>query len=130
MGTPNMVLPPGQGTLAPARSFALKLLGVETGESIMMFEETIPPGTKSTYHLHHDSDELAYVLSGEVTIKIGDQITVGRPGSCTFMPRGVPHAWKSTGTRNRARAVSVHAGQGRLLDRRAATDRPQSRIDE
>ena len=80
------------------RSFSLKLLGGETGGSIMMFEETIPAGTKSTFHLHHDSDEVAYVLSGEITVKIGDAVTVGGPGTCAFMPRGVPHAWKSTGT--------------------------------
>jgi mannose-6-phosphate isomerase-like protein (cupin superfamily) len=46
---------------------------------------------------HHDSDEIAYVLSGEVTFKIGDAVTVGGPGTCVFMPRDVPHAWKSTG---------------------------------
>jgi len=37
------------------------------------------------------------VLSGEVTFLIGENITVGGPGSCTLMPRGVRHAWKSTG---------------------------------
>jgi uncharacterized cupin superfamily protein len=48
-------------------------------------------------HLHHDSDEVAYILSGEITFKIGDQITVGGPGTSAFMPRDIPHAWKSTG---------------------------------
>jgi hypothetical protein len=28
---------------------------------------------------------------------IGNEVTVGGPGTCAFMPRGVPHAWKSTG---------------------------------
>jgi quercetin dioxygenase-like cupin family protein len=36
-------------------------------------------------------------LSGEITFKIGDEVTVGGPGSCAFLPRGVPHAWKNTG---------------------------------
>src|SRR2546427_6568466 len=97
MDTPSTALAPGHAPTSPGRSFALKLLGGETGDSIMMFEETVPAGTRSTFHLHHDSDEVAYVLSGEVTFKIGDQITVGGPGTCAFMPRGVPHAWKSTG---------------------------------
>src|SRR6266851_3397477 len=96
MDTPNIVVPPGQDPGSPGRSFSLKLRGGETGDSIMMFEETIPAGTKSTFHLHHDSDEVAYVLSGEVTFKIGDEVTVGGPGTCAFMPRGVPHAWKNT----------------------------------
>ena len=45
----------------------------------MMFEEKAPNGKKSYFHLHHDSDEVAYVLSGEVTFKIGDEVTVGGP---------------------------------------------------
>ena len=43
------------------------------------------------------SDEVAYVLSGEITFKTGDEVTVGGPGTCAFLPRGVPHAWKNTG---------------------------------
>ena len=101
MSEQGIVVPPGQGAvwnMAPGRSAVLKLLGGDTGESIMLFEETVPAGTTSTYHLHHDSDEVAYVLRGEVTFKIGDQVTVGGPGTCAFMPRGVSHAWKNTGT--------------------------------
>jgi len=97
MGTRNVAVPPGQGSISPGRSFSLKLRGGETGGSIMMFEETVPAGTKSTFHLHHDSDEVAYVLNGEVTFLIGDDVTVGGSGTCAFMPRGVRHAWKSTG---------------------------------
>lgn len=56
----------------PGRCFDLKLLGGETGENIMMFEETLPPGTASLHHLHRDSDEVAWVLDGEVTFKVAD----------------------------------------------------------
>src|SRR5215471_9825889 len=101
MSGKGIVIPPGQGPVSsftPRRSIVLKLLGGATGDSIMLFEETVPAGTKSTLHRHHDSDEVAYVLSGEVTFMIGDEVTVGGPGACAFMPRDVPHAWKSTGT--------------------------------
>jgi quercetin dioxygenase-like cupin family protein len=98
--TKGFVVPAGGGkrfdSPTPGRSFALKLLGRETGESIMMFEKTLPAGTTSLFHLHRDSDEVAWVLSGEITFKIGDEVTVGGPGTCAFMPRGVPHAWKNT----------------------------------
>jgi quercetin dioxygenase-like cupin family protein len=86
------------GSPTPGRSFALKLRGHETAGSIMMFEETLPPGTASLHHIHHGSDEVAWVLDGEFTFKIGDEVTVGGPGTCAFMPRDVPHAWKNTGT--------------------------------
>ena len=96
----GLIVPPGGSILsmAPGRSAALKLLGGETGHSIMLFEETAPAGTDTTFHFHRDSDEVAYVLSGEITFKIGDEISVGRQGTCAFLPRGVPHAWKNTGT--------------------------------
>jgi quercetin dioxygenase-like cupin family protein len=96
----GFVVPAGGGThfasRTPGRHFALKLLGHETGESIMMFEETLPAGTSSLHHLHRESDEIAWVLAGEFTFKIGDEITTGGPGTCAFMPRNVPHAWKNT----------------------------------
>ncbi|HEY1796498.1 MAG TPA: cupin domain-containing protein [Stellaceae bacterium] len=101
MGVKGFVVPPGGGTvldMAPDRFSALKLLRADTADSIMLFEENAPPGAETTFHLHHDSDEVAYILAGEVTMKIGDEITVGPAGSCAFFPRNVPHAWKNTGT--------------------------------
>ena len=101
----------------PGRSFALKLLGRETGESIMMFEETLPPGTASLYHLHRDSDEVAWVLEGEFTFMIGDEIAAGGPGTCAFMPRAVAHAWKNTG-RETGRVLFLYtpAAAGGLIE--------------
>jgi quercetin dioxygenase-like cupin family protein len=93
----GMVVLPDKGAVPEGRAFALKLPSAATGDSIMMFEEIVPTGTKSTLHLHHDSDEVAYVLSGEITFLIGDEMTTGGAGTYAFMPRGVPHAWKSTG---------------------------------
>jgi len=124
MDTPNTVVPPGQDPASPGRSFSLKLRGGETGDGIMMFEETVPAGTKSTFHLHRDSDEVAYVLSGEVTFKIGDEVTVGGPGACAFMPRGVPHAWKSTGAETgRVLFLYTPATAGGLIEEQQRTGR-------
>ena len=98
----GFVVPAGVGeqhldSRTPGRSTALKLLGGDTHGSIMMFEQTVPAGTKSWFHLHHDSDEVAWVLEGEVTFLIGDAVSTGGPGTCAFMPRTVPHAWKNSG---------------------------------
>jgi quercetin dioxygenase-like cupin family protein len=100
--TKGFVVPAGGGKhldmTAPGRFAALKLVGHETDESIMLFEETVPVGTKSLFHLHRDSDEVAWVLAGEITFKIGDDVTVGGPGTCAFFPRNVRHAWKNSGS--------------------------------
>ena len=101
MSARGVVVAAGQGPViqhtASGRSFTLKLQNYETAESVMMFEEVAPVGTVTDFHTHHASDEIAYVLSGEITFKIGDEISVGGPGTCAFLPRDVPHAWKSTG---------------------------------
>jgi hypothetical protein len=76
--------------------------------------------------LHRDSDEVGYVLSGEITFKIGEEVTVGGPGTCAFMPRGVLHAWKHR-RRNRPRSVSLHPGRGRRVFRGAVG--PADRLD-
>jgi len=120
MNAKGIVLAPGQGLvwdMSPGRSATLKLKNDETDESVMMFEETAPVGTETALHTHHDSDEVAYVLSGEVTFRIGDQVTIGGPGTCAFMPRNVPHAWKSTGTEpGRVLFLYTPARAGKLFE--------------
>jgi quercetin dioxygenase-like cupin family protein len=125
MGTQGIVVQPGQGLVAnyaPGRSIVLKLRCDETDGSIMMFEETVPVGTKSTLHFHHDSDEVAYILSGEITFLIGDDVTVGGPGTSAFMPRGIRHAWKSTGAEaGRVLFLYTPAKAGGLIEEQQQT---------
>ena len=126
----GFVVPAGGGkrfdSPTPGRSFAMKLLGRETGDSIMMFEETLPPGTASLHHLHRDSDEVAWVLAGEFTFKIGDEVTIGGPGTCAFMPRDIPHAWKNTGSETgRVLFLYTPAAAGDLIEA-LSQGRPQN----
>lgn len=124
MDTPGNAVPPG-------RAFTLKLRGGETGGGIMMFEQTVPAGTKSTFHLHRDSDEAAYVLSGEITFLIGDKITVGGPDTCAFMPRGVRHAWKCTGAEaGRVLFLYTPAKAGGLIEEQQRTGRKFGSMNE
>jgi uncharacterized cupin superfamily protein len=117
----GIVIPTGGGKHmdmnAPGRFAHVKLVGDETHGSIMMFEETTPAGTASWHHLHRDSDEVAWVLEGEYTFKIGEEITRGGPGTCAFFPRNVPHAWKNTGTTTgRVLFMYTPAGAGRYIE--------------
>ena len=124
METPNVITPTG-------RTSSIRLRGGATGDSIMMFEQTIPAGTKSTFHRHHDSDEVAYVLSGEVTFRIGDEVSSHGPGECAFVPRGVPHAWKGTGVATgRVLFLSTPARAGGLIEERQRTGRKFASMNE
>ena len=113
------------------RTFTLKLRDGETNGSIMMFEETLPVGTKSTLHLHNDSDEVAYVLDGELTCLIGDDVSVCGPGSSIFMPRGVRHAWKSTGVHmGRVLFLYTPGKAGGLIEEQQRTGRKFNAMSE
>jgi quercetin dioxygenase-like cupin family protein len=135
----GFVVPAGGGrhfaSPTPGRSFAMKLLGHETGDSIMMFEETLPAGTASLHHLHRNSDEVAWVLEGDFTFKIGDEVTSGGPGTCAFMPRNLPHAWKNTGsTTGRVLFLYTPAAAGGLIEalseHRPTTDQERESLYE
>ena len=131
MNTSNIVAPPVQDPVSRGRTNAFKPRREDTGGGIMMFEQTVPAGTKSTLHLHRGSDEVAYVLSGEITFKSGDKVTVGDPDACAFMPRSVPHAWKSTGVEiGRALFLCTPAKAGGLIEEQQRTGRKFASMNE
>jgi quercetin dioxygenase-like cupin family protein len=71
---------------------------------------TAPPGFETPYHLHHAEDEAFYVLEGELTvIRDGENIVTG-PGSYIFLPRGVPHGFRSNIDRDSR--ILIHAIPG------------------
>jgi len=52
MAAQGIVVQPGQGQVSsttPGREFALKLLGGVTGDSIMIFEETVRPAPRAPF---------------------------------------------------------------------------------
>jgi quercetin dioxygenase-like cupin family protein len=118
-------------SLSPGRVVTLKLRCDETAGSVMAFEQALPAGTRSTLHLHRDSDEIAYVLEGEVTFLIGDDLTVRGPGACAFMPRGLRHAWKNTDARaGRALFLYTPAKAGGLIEEQHRTGRKFNAMSE
>lgn len=57
----------------------------------------IPPGERSTLHLHDQADELWIIASGEGTATVGsDEITLG-PDTVVLIPKTVPHQIFSRG---------------------------------
>ena len=134
MDAKGFVVPSGEGpvwNMAPGRSAALKMLTKETAGSVMIFEEIAPAATDTPMHTHDDSDEIAYILSGEITFKIGNEITVGGVGTCAFMPRGVAHAWKNTGTEpGRVLFLYTPANAGSFFEEAAEINRPISSMSD
>ena len=67
--------------------------------------------------------------AGVSDFKIGDAVTVGGPGTCAFMPRDVPHAWKNTGSETgRVLFLYTPAAAGGLIE--ALSERRPADEDE
>ena len=61
-----------------------------TGGAFTVLEEIDPIDVPP--HVHHDRDELFYVLEGEHVFTVGAIRYEAAPGDLVFGPRGVPHA--------------------------------------
>jgi quercetin dioxygenase-like cupin family protein len=96
----SYIATPEQGSvweMEPGRPTTFRLLSEQTGGSVAVFDEVVPAGGGTPFHIHPTSDEVIYVLEGEFTFKIGEQIAKGSDGTYVFIPRGTPHGWRNTG---------------------------------
>jgi quercetin dioxygenase-like cupin family protein len=129
----GIVIAPEQGTLwnmTEDRFANLKLFGAQTGDTLAVFEETVPVETDTLLHLHHDSDETIYVLEGEIAIRIGEQVQRGGPGTWAFIPRQTAHAWKNVGAAAaRAMFIFTPAKAARFFEELSRQPAPINELD-
>lgn len=59
----------------------------------------VPAGHMAPLHVHHEHDEIVYVLAGEVSIFMPLQQIVARPGDTVRLPMGMPHTHRVEGDR-------------------------------
>ena len=68
-----------------------------TGGAFSVVEHPLEPGRLIPPHIHYAEDELSYVLSGEIGVRIGDRDYVAGPGTYVFKPRNIPHTFWNAG---------------------------------
>ena len=83
--------------MEPGRPTTFKLTSEQSGNSVAVFEEIVPVGAGTPLHIHHTSDELIHLLSGELTIKLDNSITNVSAGTWVFIARGTAHGWRNRG---------------------------------
>ena len=66
----------------------------DTGGRFSLIEEWLPRGSGPGPHKHTWSDETYYILDGEVTFLIGDEVRVARRGDFLMVPRDTRHAFR------------------------------------
>jgi quercetin dioxygenase-like cupin family protein len=108
--------PAGAGTAVWAMGslFEIALSPAATGGTIGLAHVTQPPGIATPLHRHQREAEVFYVLAGSLRYEAGGVVHELTAGSTMYLPRGVPHRFRITGSEAaRLLAITVPAG---LLD--------------
>ncbi len=95
-----LVLLPGEGKAVHMGGLGVvfKLFSKDTGGRFAVVEHPLAPGALAgPLHVHHKEDEASYVLEGEISVQIGDQVIQAPVGTLIYKPREVPHTfWNQT----------------------------------
>ena len=92
----------------------------QSGGEVSVIETAPTPGVGPPLH-HHDFDETFYVMEGELTFQLRDEVFRVGAGELAFAPRGVPHTFANLSEAPaRQLIVCTPAGFERYFGRMAA----------
>jgi quercetin dioxygenase-like cupin family protein len=70
-----------------------KISGEQTSNGLSLAEFVAHPGTFTPPHTHKNTDEVSYIVAGEMGFMVAEEEFVARAGAYVVRPRGVPHAF-------------------------------------
>ena len=65
----------------------------ESAGVVSVIDNAVPAGFPGPYLHKHDFDEAFYVVEGELTFQVEDQLVTKRAGELAFAPRNVAHTF-------------------------------------
>ena len=108
------------------------LRGTDAHGGLAIIDEVVADGFGPALHIHDTFDEGFYVVAGELTFQVGDDIVTGGPGALIWIPRGTPHTFANL-SGHQARTLVLCAPAGfeshfdRLIAASAGTTPPAER---
>jgi quercetin dioxygenase-like cupin family protein len=95
------VLAPGQRHPDLARASHGPFIRIASGQTdglMALMEVELPPLTSGpVLHVHANEDALFYVLSGVMTVQVGEELHEVATGGLAWGARGTPHAYANRG---------------------------------
>ena len=89
----------GRATWAMGSLFEHLLSSADSGGALGMALVTQPPGTATPLHRHSNEAEAFFLLDGSMTYRAGDETFHLSAGDFIWLPSGLPHAFRVTGSR-------------------------------
>ena len=91
---------PGEGEARwiGGECFTFKLRGTDSNGALTIVEDVVLVGYGPAPHIHLHESETDYVVAGEFTFTIGDQVLPAPAGTTISVPRGRRHTFRNVGT--------------------------------
>jgi quercetin dioxygenase-like cupin family protein len=83
----------------------------------------IESGRKNPRHVHPNSDEVLYLLEGELEHSVGDELFHLTPGMAIFIPQGAEHDALSSGAQTARMVVAYPTGDRQAVMLETGDDR-------
>ena len=74
---------------------------------VAIVDTLLPPGAGAPRHIHHDNDELFYVIAGEVEVHLDGHTQMATTGGFIFAGKGKVHAFKNKSDKD-ARMLAIY----------------------
>ena len=84
--------------------------------SAVLFKAVLKVGTAHEKHIHHNADELVYIISGKGRHGQGDEEWEVEPGDSYYVPRGLVHWAYGIDVNDPMTSVGVYVGAGCIED--------------
>ena len=88
----------GRSYWGPADAYTFLVTGEESGGKYFAMEAIVPPGGGPPPHIHTLEDETFYLLEGECTFRLGDEVVSAGPRDFVNVPRGQVHNFLNAST--------------------------------
>lgn len=90
----------------------VKISGSDTDGDLAIFEQTsLSQGKGTPLHIHHNQDEIFYVIEGSYKFQVGDDKFDLIKGDSIFLPRKVAHAWTQISKKGKMNVIMQPAGK-------------------
>lgn len=87
-----------------------KIGSEETNGLYSIVENTVPPQAGPPPHIHHNEDEIFYIVEGEFEVRCGEQTFTVTKGSMAVLPRNVPHSFRNISEAEGKMLVTITPG--------------------
>ena len=108
------------------QTIAILAAASDTNGVLGAVEITGPGGAVPPLHVHHREDEAFYVVEGDYSVFVGDDVITASPGTWVWGPRDVPHGYQIHSERGRHLSLVMPGGFEAFFEEVAAIATPDA----